>query len=465
MEALLTVSQADKRLMDDYQDQIKDLKEKMESMEVDMKRREDEMSAAMDGERSRASAANMQKKEWDDARLALEDKLAEAQTLNTSMKSELDRLREDHNEETEQLRHQLAEMQSHARAPGSEMADAELQRENEELRDSLQQQQETTHQVRTDAQEFLREMRMLSEQSSSTYEKQLELEKTVEQLEADVKEWRNRYTRTKTQLRSMRASSMGLPVDHDLARHVREKGFMNDAGLIKDVHVTKFQVAIDELLQRARKEDPDKVIGAMKSVVVSVRRIMKDMDDSRPQDEPSAAAHGKLKGRVSTMANALITASKNFSSAAGIFPISLLDAAASHLSASVVDLLRVVKIRATPVGEFDDEEDGTVTPGESAGFFSPRSTTQVSVVRESLPPPPPFQGLAGVRASATSSAYSPVSSPRESVVASRRVTNNTNRGMSYLGQKTSSAAPNGYIMSHYDSNAADLKVSSKRQDS
>jgi hypothetical protein len=78
-------------------------------------------------------------------------------------------------------------------------------------------------------------------------------------------------------------------------------------------------------------------------------------------------------------------------------------------------LLRVVKIRPTPADELEDDDEGSVTPVESTGFFSPRSTTHISSPRGEFPPPPPFQGLGGLRGSADSSAYSPITSPRESV--------------------------------------------------
>ncbi len=46
-----------------------------------MKRKDDTMNDMMDKERSRLTAANLEKKEWDDARVGLEDQLADAQTL------------------------------------------------------------------------------------------------------------------------------------------------------------------------------------------------------------------------------------------------------------------------------------------------------------------------------------------------------------------------------------------------
>ena len=277
------------------------------------------------------------------------------------------------------------------------------------------------------------------------------MEKTIEQLEHEVREWRNRFARTKTQLRHMQTSSMAIALEQDAGQLIREKGFLDEGGMVRDVHVTKFQIAIDELLQRARKESPDAVTDYMKSVVVCVRRITRDLDEATTQSR-DPQQQGKLKARVSSTANGLITATRNFAASAGISPVSIIDAAASNLTAAVVELLRFVKIRVTPAGELEDEE-GTVTPAESTGFFSPRSTAHAGS-NDSLPPPPPFQGLGGMRASAGSSAYSPISSPRESFEPYGRAMSN---GMSNGYGSAKDLPPNGYAVQ--DSRAAeDLKV-------
>lgn len=391
-------------------------------MEDSLRKKDDELINMLDGERSKAAAANSEKKEWEDARANLEDKLAEAQELNESLQREMDRIRAEHASETQQLREEIeqARESGNNRMMSNGAGNAELEREVNALRMALEEQEHVTEEVRREAQEFLREMRMISQQSAAAWEKQSEMEKTIESLETEVREWQNRYARTKTQLRDMRGTSAGVTVDQDAAQYVREKGFVDDAGLVKDIHVTKFQLAIDDLLQRARADTPERVIDAMKAVVVSVRRITKDIDSS-PQSGEAAMQNQKLKSRVSSTANNMITASKNFASSAGISPVSLLDAAASHLVAAVVELLRATKIRATPADELEDDDDGTVTPVDSTGFFSPQSNGQsqmssaTPIEQVSLPPPPPFQGLGPLsRASVDSSAYSPVSSPRES---------------------------------------------------
>ncbi|XDG08932.1 hypothetical protein ABKA04_008547 [Annulohypoxylon sp. FPYF3050] len=453
------LSEVDKKLIDDYQIQVRELRDKIDGMEDQLKKKDDELAQLMDSERSRTTASNVEKGEWDDLRTGLESKLAEAQNLNESLREELDRVRDDNAMETRKLREELEEAQQNSNNRGIG-GDSEVARENEELRKALQEQQQVTESVRLEARQFLEEMKILSQQHSPAWERQAELEKTVERLEQEVREWRNRYARTKTQLRNMRASSMGLTIDQDAGKYVRERGFTEDGGLVKDVHVTKFQIAIDELLQRARTDEPDKVIDSMKAVIVSVRRITKDIDDSQPNDGEQIQQHQKLKSRVSATANNLITASKNFASGAGISPVSLLDAAASHLVAALVELLRIVKIRATPTGELEDDDDGTVTPVESTGFFSNRTTTTqpeeayMKPQDSPLVPPPPFQGLrAGIRDSANSSAYSPVSSPRES--SDRYNGGGGVNGMTFMGINKNNS-PNG--LGRQDIKNEDLKI-------
>ncbi|KAI0864952.1 hypothetical protein F4860DRAFT_500682 [Xylaria cubensis] len=416
-EILSPVSEVDKKLVDDYQKQVQELRGRIESMEIDIKKKDEELIALRDSERSRTTASDQEKKEWDEMRTNLEGKLADIESLNASLRDDLERLRDEHATENRALREELEEAHQSSRG----VDDSETIRENEELRMALQEQQQVTEEARREARQFLEEMRTLSQQHMPSWEKQTELEGKVEQLEKEVHDWRSRYARTKTQLRNMRTSSIGLTIETNAANYIREKGFADANGLVKDVHVTKFQISIDELLRRARTDEPERVIDGMKSVIVNVRRITKDIEDSQPEDEELLRQQQKLKNRVSATANNLITASKNFASAAGLSPVSLLDAAASHLVAALVELLRTVKIRATPAAELEDDDDGSVTPVESAGYFSNRTTaTQPDAYPQAadspLAPPPSFQGLrAGTRDSGNSSAYSPYNSPRESL--------------------------------------------------
>jgi hypothetical protein len=79
---------------------------------------------------------------------------------------------------------------------------------------------------------------------------------------------------------------------------------------------------------------------------------------------------GKLKARVTGTANSLITATKQHASASGLSPVALLDAAASNLTASIVELIKAVGIKPTPKVELEDAEpEYSYDPHESLGSF------------------------------------------------------------------------------------------------
>ncbi|TVY17357.1 Uncharacterized protein LARI1_G004974 [Lachnellula arida] len=397
-------SETDKKLIDDYQTQVAELRERLDGMEDNLKAKDDELASVLD----QSASANAEKSEWLDLRKNLESQVADAQNLNESLQSEIERVRADQANTERELRTELAEVRSSGdRGLDGDLERENLERENEELRAELDNQQRITDEVRREAQEFLGEMRILSERSSSSYEREEQLSETVNRLEAEVKDWRNRYARTKTQLRSLRASSIGLTIQPNAAKYTKDSGFTQANGLIKDVHITKFQISIDEILQVARTDDPSRVIEFVKIVVVNVRRITQDIDEATSSSGNLSPQQGKLKSRVSATANNLITAAKNFASANGLSPVSILDAAASHLTAAVVELVRTVKIRPTLAGELEDDDDGNLAPVDSTGFFPVRDPRQENNL-------PAFQGLRAGRASGDSSMYSPLNSPRES---------------------------------------------------
>jgi hypothetical protein len=159
----------------------------------------------------------------------------------------------------------------------------------------------------------------------------------------------------------------------DLANYTRDANFASPDGIVKDVHVTKFQLSIDELLQTARRANSEQTLESMRHVVKCVRAITGDIDSTSSLSQmqsPTSSVSGdilanpekqqaKLKSRVSATANNLITATKNHASSGGLLPVSLLDAAASHLSTAVVELVKHVKVRPTPEDELeaDDLED------------------------------------------------------------------------------------------------------------
>lgn len=444
-------------------------------MEDNLKQKDDELTTAVNGERSRETTIALKDKELADLRMSLENRVATAQKLNDSLQSEIDRVRADQESTEQSLREELEELRAAGGARGFGGNNPDLEIENQELKAELEEQQRVTEEVRIEAQEFLREMRMLSERSGSSYEREEQLSDTINKLEEEVKDWRNRYARTKTQLRSLRASSIGLTIQPNAASFTKDSPFSEPNGLVKDVHVTKFQISIDELLRISRTDDPARVIEFMKRVVVNVRSITQDIDQAPPSTGEMAQLQSKLKSRVSATANNLITASKNFASANGLSPVSLLDAAASHLTAAVVELVRTVKVRPTPAGELEDDDDGNLEPVDNTGFFpvrDPRSENQPPPLQglrntrtsteQSSNNPPPFQGLRNGRMSADSSMYSPLNSPRESTMTGARSSRGgplTNGYMNGNGNPPPTPMGVGFGIRTQDTDVEDLKVS------
>jgi hypothetical protein len=303
----------------------------------------------------------------------LERRLSKADELNKSMKNELDRIQQSQASIERTLRSEIEDLK---RAQKENSTGPEVQRENEEMKRQLQQQHDIIEDVRKQATIYLDEMRSMAEHGGGDLAAEERLQADVARLQNEADDWKAKYIRARTLMRGMRASSMGQTfANTNVQQNARDGGLYENNGLVKDVHITSFQVAIDELLRVARN-DCMAVLDQMKTVVLAVRSITTDIEAATPslKDEDATKKRAKLKSKVSATANNLITASKNYAQAQGLSPVSLLDAAASHLTASIVDLVRNVKIRPTTNGDADDEANETMEPVQTNGYFNVAET-------------------------------------------------------------------------------------------
>ena len=249
---------------------------------------------------------------------------------------------------------------------------------------------------------------------------------------------------------------MGLSISRpDLARFAKANEFARPDGLVKDIHITKFQISIDELLRIARMEDPSSVLNHMKSVVMAVRHITEDLDANMGNDKDSELyrQQSRLKSKVSATANNVITASKNFASSNGISPISLLDAAASHLTMAVVELVRTVGIRPTPPGELDEDDEVSVADGRKshAYFNEAHSHVQTESTNASI-----YSTISTTPISAGSSGAATTPHLRSASKTSSERTSGTGYGR--MSGPEVNGAKHGYDMRHTDGDLEDLKV-------
>ena len=283
---------------------------------------------------------------------------------------DLHRQLQTHQAENAELRTQLENAQAlHSTSSGGS---EEQQRRIELLETELANQEKLTNDVRDEAMMYLQEMRELSQQNDHAVEAEERVASKVTQLEREIEDWRQRYAKVKAQNKSLRASTMGLNLatTFDSGSLVRKEGIMHEGGLIRDVDVTRFQTSIDELLKVARQSATQPMLESVKNVAISVQSITAAIGtDGYPTPSPSPMSPAgdknsvgldsvaKIKARVQGTANSLITATKQHASSMGLSPVALLDAAASNLTASVVDLVKSVGIKPSPKHELNSDVD------------------------------------------------------------------------------------------------------------
>jgi protein SPA2 len=121
-------------------------------------------------------------------------------------------------------------------------------------------------------------------------------------------------------------------------------------GGILDVHMTAFLSAIDSLLTAGRSNAPTKVLTPMKSVVNAVTAITDDTEaferrPARDRFDVDLDTLRSLRERADATLSNLVTASKTHATSSGMSPVSLLDAASSHVSAAVTEIGKTLHVR------------------------------------------------------------------------------------------------------------------------
>ncbi|KAJ5095682.1 hypothetical protein NUU61_005038 [Penicillium alfredii] len=350
-----TLGDNDRKLLSESQSQVSVLQEKVDKLEELVRSKDEELSQSRDSDHSGVSHA--EREEWDDLRQELESKVSKAEDLNSSLQLELDRVRAEQDTMERDLRSQIDSISGSSGDADLQARHAHLESKHRSLQVELQQQQQVTDEVRREASAFLMEMKTLTAQSHSNWEREEQLSGDIQRLEAEVNEWKHRYAKAKAQVRHLRTSSGGIADSRpDASVLAKEHELVQVDGLVKDIHVTKFQMSVDELLRVARFEESPSVFQQIKFVVLAVRHILQDVDQAPAPQDGSAALRTKAKDQVSTTANNVLVAARNFASSSGLSPVSLLDAAASHLCTAVVGLVRVVKIQASPAHELEDDD-------------------------------------------------------------------------------------------------------------
>jgi hypothetical protein len=123
-----------------------------------------------------------------------------------------------------------------------------------------------------------------------------------------------------------------------------------------------------------RSEKPSSVLIAMKAVVVSCKAITEDVEAYENDETKDIDAEKKdrlyaMKSQFSKGLSNLMVAAKTHANGMGISPVSLLDAAATHLTSTVVELIKLFGMRNGKGSDRDSAqpEDGGKQAGSPPG--------------------------------------------------------------------------------------------------
>ncbi|KAI8581600.1 hypothetical protein K450DRAFT_232101 [Umbelopsis ramanniana AG] len=258
----------------------------------------------------------------------------------------------------------------------------ELEDKYKQMEEDYQHQQEVVNDVRREVTNLLEELKDLSRKNDEmTIEKEQALDK-LSAVEKESKEWQRKFEKAKTELRNLKATSSFVRqppklevLGDDLLRPTED-------GAISQDNVINYQVAVDDLLRSGRSEKPSSVLIAMKAVVVSCKAITEDVETYENDETKDIDADKKdrlyaMKSQFSKGLSNLMAAAKTHANGMGISPVSLLDAAATHLTSTVVELIKLFGMRN---GTGSDRD--SVQPEESA---KQASSPPGSILRKTEP--------------------------------------------------------------------------------
>lgn len=194
----------------------------------------------------------------------------------------------------------------------------------------------------------------------------------IRELDSQLKEYKRKYEQAKTELRSVKATSQLYTQAPKIDRSAEELPVTGDGGIL-DIHITAFLSSIDGLLTAGRSNAPTRVLSPMKAVVNAASAIIDDTRvferrTPRERADVDPEALKALTERLEATLSNMVAAVKTHASSSGMSPVSLLDAAASHVSATVTELARTVLIRRATRQE--QEQFATAAP-PARNAFSP----------------------------------------------------------------------------------------------
>ncbi|KAI0363111.1 hypothetical protein BV20DRAFT_204698 [Pilatotrama ljubarskyi] len=343
------------RMRRDYEYKIATMQTRITGLERDLEDVQERELKWLDGEQR----VRAMEQELDELRRRLEEK----SNAMLSLQQELDTLREERAREKDIAARRQRQDEDEIRALRERCERLEAQGGGQSVDSDI------LDQLRSDMEGLMTELSDLSRRNDELLAAKDNDLAVIRDLDAQVKDYKRKYEQAKTELRSVKATSQLFlqppKVDDQLP-------VARDGGLV-DIHVTAFVSSIDSLLTTGRSNAPTRVLQPMKNVVNAVTAISEDVRafERRPQRERAEVdleALQALRERLDATLSNLVAAAKTHATSSGMAPVSLLDAAASHVSATVTEIGKTIHIRRATKAEQEQFAPATAATTATNGY-------------------------------------------------------------------------------------------------
>ncbi|KAG6920029.1 hypothetical protein DXG01_010097 [Tephrocybe rancida] len=353
------------------QDKMKrDYEYKIATMQTQITNLQRDMGDVEERER-RMNQGEMRVKQMEEELATFKRRAEEQTSTMRALQKELDELRETRLRESERAARRAQEDEEELRILRDRCDVLEDERENRQGETDL----EVVNQLRTDMEGLLSELGDLARRNDELMTAKDSDLVVIRDLDQQLKDYKRKYEQAKTELRNVKATSQLYVQAPKFDRAEDQLPVSSDGGVV-DIHVTAFLSAVDALLAAGRSNAPTRVLTPMKSVVNAVTAIVDDVRafERRPQREWSDVdpeALRSLRERAEATLSNLVTASKTHATSSGLSPVSLLDAAASHVSATITEIGRTLCIRKATKAEQDEFGQQPYASATATNGFSP----------------------------------------------------------------------------------------------
>ncbi|TFK44453.1 hypothetical protein BDQ12DRAFT_673015 [Crucibulum laeve] len=355
---------------EDHEKMRRDYEYKIATMQSQLTALQKDAGESNENER-RWKDAEAKVRQMDEELTSLRRRAEEQSTAMLALQKELDDLRESRQREKEREARRAQEDEEELQILRDRCERLEEERESRQGGTNS----EMVEQLQSDMEGLVTELNDLSRRNEELMTAKDSDLIVIRDLDNQLKEYKRKYEQAKTELRNVKATSQLFLQAPKFDKPEDQLPVSSDGGVL-DIHITAFLTAVDSLLTAGRSNAPTRVLTPMKSVVNAVTNIIEDVRsfERRPQREKSDVdpeALKSLRERAEATLSNLVAATKTHATSSGMSPVSLLDAAASHVSMTVTEIGRTVCIRKATKAEQEQFPYNTSTTSTATNGFSP----------------------------------------------------------------------------------------------